>query len=37
MRVRFTKTVEDSNKHSHQLPKLSVGDAVFVQNQTGSG
>ena len=35
MRVRFTKTVEDSNKHSHQLPKLSVGDAVFVQNQTG--
>ena len=36
MRVRFTKSVEASNKHSRQLPRLSVGDTVFVQNQTGS-
>ena len=35
MKVRFTKSVESLNEHTRQLPKLSAGDSVLVQNQTG--
>ena len=35
LRTRFAKSVETLNAHAHQLPKLALGDRVFVQNQTG--
>ena len=35
LRTRFVKSVENLNTHSHPLPKLGIGDHVFVQNQTG--
>ena len=35
LRTRFVKSVENLNAHSYPLPKLGIGDHVFVQNQTG--
>ena len=35
LRTKFVKSVENLNAHSHPLPKLGIGDDMFVQNQTG--
>ena len=35
LRTRFIKSVEHLNAHSRPLPPLSLGDRVFIQNQTG--
>lgn len=36
LRTRFTRNMERLNSHSRNLPPLSPGEKVFVQNQTGS-
>ena len=36
LKTRFVKSVENLNSHAHPLPRLGVGDRVFVQNQVGS-
>ena len=36
LRTRFIKSSEILNRHSRNLRPLSIGDRVFVQNQTGS-
>ena len=36
MRARATKSIENLSQHSKNLPPLSVGDTVFIQNQTGN-
>ena len=36
LQVLFVKSVENLHVHSHPLPRLSIGDCVFVQNQVGS-
>ncbi len=35
MRVRFSRSEEALNSHARQLPPLSLGDRVFLQNQSG--
>jgi len=35
MKTRYVKTLENLSEHTRHLQPLSVGDSVFVQNQTG--
>ena len=35
LKSRFVKSVEQLNAHANKLPELSVGNRVFVQNQSG--
>ena len=37
LRTRFTRTSENLNEHSRQLPPLKTGDKCFIQNQHGNG
>ena len=35
LKARYVKTMESLNEHSRPTPPLTVGDTVFIQNQTG--
>jgi len=36
LRTRFAGSVEKLNLHARQLPKLQIGERVFIQNQNGT-
>ena len=35
LRTRYVKSMERLNEHTRTLPKLEIGDRVFIQNQAG--